>query len=39
MTSRHETNAKIDGKIFRNTAVKSKTVNVVPSNMRGGIRL
>ena len=30
---------KVDEQIFRQTAVKSKRINVEPSNMRGGIRL
>ena len=38
-TSRHEANPKMDEQIFRRTAVKSKVVNLKPSNMRGGIRL
>lgn len=33
------TNQGLDQKIFRNTAVQSKKINVVPMNMRGGIRL
>lgn len=32
-------NQSLDQKIFRNTAVKSKKMNVEPMNMRGGIRL
>lgn len=28
-----------DRRIFKRTAVKSKAINVYPSNMRGGIRL
>lgn len=38
-TSRQETNPKKDEAIFKNTAVKSKRINIYPSNMRGGIRL
>ena len=30
---------RIDEKIFKRTAVKSKKINLEPSNMRGGIRL
>lgn len=30
---------KIDKKIFRRTAVKSKKININPKIMRGGIRL
>lgn len=29
----------VDRKVFRRTAVKSKRINIVPSSMRGGIRL
>lgn len=29
----------VDRKVFRRTAVKSKRINLVPSAMRGGIRL
>lgn len=36
---RHETIAKVDTHIFKNTAVKSKKVNVVPIDMRGGFRM
>lgn len=32
-------NRKLDRKIFRNTAVKSKKINVSPCIYRGGIRL
>lgn len=28
-----------DSKVFRRTAVKSKKININPSNFRGGIRL
>lgn len=28
-----------DKKVFRDTAVKSKKINVIPSQYRGGIRL
>lgn len=30
---------KSDGKIFRNTASKTKAINLYPKIMRGGIRL
>ena len=30
---------RVDEKIFKRTAVKSKKINLEPSNMRGGIRL
>lgn len=36
---RHETNKHTDEKIFRRTAVQTKDINIIPSNMRGGIRL
>ena len=37
---RKETAPKsVDKEIFKNTAAKSKIINVQPSNMRGGIRL
>ena len=32
-------NQSLDQKIFRNTAIRSKKINVEPMNMRGGIRL
>ena len=32
-------NRSLDEKIFRNTAVQSKKINIEPMNMRGGIRL
>lgn len=32
-------NRRKDKKIFRNTAVKSKKININPKIMRGGIRL
>lgn len=32
-------NKSLDQKIFRNTAIRSKKMNVEPMNMRGGIRL
>lgn len=32
-------NRSLDQKIFRNTAIQSKKINVEPMNMRGGIRL
>lgn len=30
---------RLDNKVFRRTAVKSKKINVVPKIRRGGIRL
>lgn len=30
---------KVDKKVFRRTAVKSKKINLAPRVMRGGIRL
>lgn len=39
MAKRKKTKKKIDKKIFRNTAIKSKKININPKNMRGGIRL
>lgn len=35
---RRKTRKKLDRKIFRNTAVRSKKVNIDPVIMRGGIR-
>lgn len=32
-------NKKIDRKVFRNTAIKSKKININPVIFRGGIRL
>lgn len=40
MVKRRPTASKqIDEQIFKRTAVKSKKINLEPSNMRGGIRL
>lgn len=39
MSSRKETNTKIDKKIFKRTAIKTRKVNVKPTSMRGGIRM
>ena len=36
---RFKTKKKVDKKIFRRTAVKTKAINVNPCMMRGGIRL
>ena len=36
---RRRTNKKVDKKIFRRTAVKSKKINIDPTIYRGGIRL
>lgn len=36
---RSPTNPHKDAKIFRNTAVKSKKINVNPTIYRGGIRM
>lgn len=32
-------NKKLDARVFRNTANKTKKINVVPTSARGGIRL
>lgn len=38
--SRHKTKShKTDNKIFRNTAAKTKKININPTIRRGGIRL
>uniref|UniRef100_A0AAU8B3S0 DNA binding protein n=1 Tax=Dulem virus 119 TaxID=3145596 RepID=A0AAU8B3S0_9VIRU len=39
MAHRRTTNRKLDRKIFRRTAVKSKKINIDPKIYRGGIRL
>lgn len=36
---RKERDPKIDRKVFRQTAVKSKKINISPTIYRGGIRL
>lgn len=36
---RNRTIKKLDKKIFRNTAVKTKLINIAPISMRGGTRL
>lgn len=36
---RRPTKKRVDKKIFRRTAVKSKKINLAPRVMRGGIRL
>lgn len=37
--SRKRTKKKIDRKIFKRTAVKTKKINISPKISRGGIRL
>lgn len=37
--SRRKTKKKIDRKIFKRTAVKTKKINISPKISRGGIRL
>ena len=39
MSSRRETNKKVDKKIFRRTAVRTREINVKPTSMRGGTRM
>lgn len=39
MAYRESTNKKVDSRIFRNTASKTKLINISPKQMRGGIRL
>lgn len=39
MSYRESTNREVDVRIFRNTASKTKRINVNPRIMRGGIRL
>lgn len=39
MNNQREKAGKYDQKIFSRTAVKTKNVNVNPTNMRGGVRL
>ena len=36
---RRMVNQKLDSKVFRRTAVKSKKININPTIYRGGIRL
>ena len=36
---RKKTKPKLDNKIFRRTASKSKKINIAPKIFRGGIRL
>lgn len=36
---RKRTRKKVDQKVFRRTAAKSKKININPSIFRGGIRL
>ena len=36
---RKRTRRKLDRKIFRRTAAKTKTININPTGMRGGRRL
>lgn len=37
--SRRKTKKKIDRKIFKRTAVKTKKINISPKISRGGLRL
>lgn len=37
--ARKKTKRRVDRKIFRKTAMKSKKINLDPAPMRGGIRL
>lgn len=39
MAYRETVNPALDKKIFRNTARKTKLINISPKPMRGGIRL
>ena len=39
MSSRKETNPKVDKKVFKRTAIKTRKVNVKPTSMRGGTRM
>lgn len=39
MAYRKKVNKKTDNKIFRNTAMKTKKINVAPKVSRGGIQL
>lgn len=39
MSYRKKTGKKLDGYIFRNTAMKTKKINVRPRISRGGIQL
>lgn len=39
MAHRTGTNKKTDKKIFKNTAIATKKINISPKVMRGGIRL
>ena len=39
MSGRKKTTARKDKKIFRQTAVKTKNINISPMVPRGGIRL
>lgn len=39
MARRHKTNRKVDQRIFRKTASKTKAINLGIKTMRGGIRL
>lgn len=39
MVSRKSTNKKVDKKIFRRTAVRTREINVKPTSMRGGTRM
>ena len=39
MSSREKTIKKVDEKIFKRTANKTKLINILPNTMRGGTRL
>ena len=39
MKKNHKLKKKVDRKIFRNTAERTRAINLAPVNSRGGIRL
>ena len=39
MKKNHKLKKKVDRKIFRNTAERTRAINLAPVNARGGIRL
>lgn len=39
MNSRKATNEKVDKKVFKRTAIRTRKVNVKPTSMRGGTRM
>lgn len=39
MSHRKPTETRVDKKIFRNTAVRTREINIAPKVSRGGIRL